>query len=92
MRGRRQEFIQVSTPEQGGRIESFHSTLKTEYIWPMEFSSLEEAAECIGKAFYDYNNVRLHSALGYMTPNEFYRKWLKEHGKEAEPSILYPAK
>ena len=43
--GIRQEFIQVSTPEQQGHIESFHSTLKTAYIWPMEFGSFEEAAE-----------------------------------------------
>ncbi len=90
--GIRQEFIQVSTPEQDGHIESFHGTLKTEYIWPMEFSCFEEALECIEKAFCDYNNVRLHSALGYMTPNEYYRKWMREHGKEVEPSILYPAK
>ncbi len=31
--GIRQEFIANSTPEQQGHIESFHSTLKTEYIW-----------------------------------------------------------
>ena len=43
--GIRQEFIQVSTPEQQGHIESLHSTLKTECIWPMEFGSSEEAAE-----------------------------------------------
>ena len=89
--GIRQEFIANSTPEQQGHIESFHSTLKTEYIRPMEFNSFEEAAECIEKAFCDYNNVRLHSALGYMTPNEYYRKWMREHGKEVEPSTLYPA-
>ncbi len=43
--GIRQEFIQVSTPEQQGHIESLHGTLKTAYIWPMEFGSFEEAAE-----------------------------------------------
>lgn len=86
--GIRQEFIRVNTPEQDGHIESFHSTLKTEYVWPMEFGSFEEAAECIEKAFHDYNNVRIHSAIGYMTPNEYYGKRLREHGKEVEPSIL----
>ena len=90
--GIKQEFIAVSTPEQQGHIESFHSTLKTEYIWPMEFNSYEEAAGHIEKAFYDYNNVRMHSAIGYMAPNEFYNKWMREHGKEVEPSILYRRK
>ena len=48
----------------------------------MAFSSFEEAAECIEKAFYDYNNVGLHSALNFMTSNEFCRKCTREHGKE----------
>ncbi len=90
--GLMQEFIRVSAPEQDGHIESLHGTLKTEYIWPMEFGSFEEAAECIEKAFYDYNNVRLHSALVYKTPNEYYRKWMREHGKEVETSIVYQGK
>ncbi len=62
-----------------------------EYMWHV-FGGRLVAAECIEKAFCDYNNVRLHSALGYMTPNEYYRKWMREHGKEVEPSILYQAK
>ena len=55
--GIRQEFIQVSTPEQDWYIESFHDTQKTEYIWSVEFFSVDEAAECKEKAFYDYNNA-----------------------------------
>ena len=43
--GIRQEFIANSTPEQQGHIESFHSTLKTIYIWPMEFGSLTVAVD-----------------------------------------------
>ena len=57
----------------------------------MEFGSYEEAAECIQRAFGDYNNVRIHSSIGYMTPNEFYEKWKKEHGKEMTPSTDYLA-
>jgi len=26
-----------------------------------------------------YNYIRPHQSLGYLTPNEFYQKWLKEH-------------
>lgn len=53
------------------------------------FGSYREVAEYIDKAFYDYNNVRLHSALWYMTPNEFYRNWLREHGNEVESVIPF---
>ncbi|MDA8055567.1 MAG: hypothetical protein M0Z77_07985 [Thermoplasmatales archaeon] len=31
------EYIQKHTPEDNGNIESFHSSLKTDYVWPYEF-------------------------------------------------------
>ena len=36
-------FIYVNTPEQNGHIESFHKTLKKEYIWPCEFADMLDA-------------------------------------------------
>lgn len=50
------------------------------------FGSLDVTAECIKNAFYDYINIRPQ------TPNEYYRRWMREHGKEMERSILYTAK
>ena len=92
--GIRKEFIANSTPEQQGHFQSFHSTLiKTEYIRPMEFGKYEEAAECIQRTFRNYKNVKIHSSIGYMTPNEFEEKWKrKHHGKEVAQSTYYPAK
>lgn len=81
----------MSTPEQHGHMESFRSTTITDYICPVELKRYEEQAGHTEKAFY-YNNVSTHSAIGYMTPNEFYNKWMREHGKGVEPSILYPQK
>lgn len=69
------EYIYVNTPEQNGHIESFHKTLKKEYVWPREFENLEDAREAIRAAFDDYHNERLHSSLGYMTPSEFLELW-----------------
>ena len=37
------EYIYVNTPEQNGHIESFHKTLKKEYVWPREFADIQEA-------------------------------------------------
>ena len=65
------EYIYVNTPEQNGHIESFHKTLKKEYVWPREFANIREAKKVILAAFDDYNNHRIHSALGYLTPSEF---------------------
>ena len=57
------EYIYVNTPEQNGHIESFHKTLKKEYVWPREFADIREAREAILAAFHDYNHTRIHSAL-----------------------------
>jgi putative transposase len=73
--GARQEFIYYNTPEQNGHVESFHHTLKKEYIWPHEFANYQDAEIVIANAFWDYNNSRIHSALGYATPNEFAIQW-----------------
>ena len=69
------EYIHVNTPEQNGHIESFHKTLKKEYIWPYEFADMQDARETIQGAFHDYNHERIHSALGYKTPSEFAALW-----------------
>ena len=65
------EYIYVNTPEQNGHIESFHKTLKKEYVWPREFADIREARDAIHAAFEDYNHHRIHSAIQYLTPSEF---------------------
>ena len=69
--GVKQEFIAVNTPEQNGHMESFHRTLKREYVWTRDFQSFQEASEALQEAYIDYNQRRIHSSLGYMTPYEF---------------------
>ncbi|MDE1831640.1 MAG: DDE-type integrase/transposase/recombinase [Thaumarchaeota archaeon] len=75
--GARQEFIWYHTPEQNGYVESFHKTLKKEYIWPHEFANYQDVEIVI--AFWDYNHSRIHSALGYIIPNEFAKSWEMKH-------------
>ena len=69
--GIKHEFIWHHTPEQNGHVESFHKTLKKEYIWPHEFANYQQAEVVLQKARNDYNTHRIHSALGYLTPDEF---------------------
>jgi len=75
--GVKQEFIAVNTPEQNGHMESFHKTLKREYVWTRDFQNFQEAAETIQEAYIDYNQHRIHSALGYLTPSEYLLKVTK---------------
>jgi putative transposase len=66
----KQEFIAVNTPEQNGHMESFHKTLKREYVWTRDFQTFQEA-------YIDYNQHRIHSALGYLAPYEYLLKVTK---------------
>ena len=59
--------------EQNGYMESFRGTLKREHVWPHEFARFQDAEVVLARAFADYDD-RIHSALGYTTPNEFARK------------------
>ena len=72
------EYIQKHTPEDNGDIESFHNSIKTDYIWPNEFRNFNDASIEIEKAFYDYNECRPHSSIDYLPPREFRRKFLND--------------
>ncbi|AKA49073.1 hypothetical protein IX51_10170 [uncultured archaeon] len=73
--GIRLEYIQKHTPEDNGNIESFHNSIKTDYIWPNEFRDFSEVSRTIEKAFTDYNECRPHSSIDYLPPREFRRKF-----------------
>jgi transposase InsO family protein len=72
------EFIRISGmthvrtspayPQSNGKIERWHKSLKGECIRPGTPLSREDARRLIGQYVDHYNNVRLHSALGYVTP------------------------
>ena len=45
------KFIWKHTPQQNGHIESFHGTLKSEYIWPNDFANYQKTEAAISVAF-----------------------------------------
>ena len=55
-------------PQSNGKIERWHQSLKGECIRPGTPLSLEEARRLVTRYIEHYNNVRLHSAIGYVTP------------------------
>ncbi len=48
--GMQHDFIWENTPEQNGHIESFHKTLKKEYVWPCDFERFQDAEEDLAYA------------------------------------------
>lgn len=63
-------------PWENAYCESFMGTLKREQISCVRYSTLEELQQSITE-FIDqfYNRQRLHSALDYLSPEEFEQKW-----------------
>jgi len=55
-------------PQSNGKIERFHRTIKGDCIRPETPLTLEDAQRIVAKYVEHYNTVRLHSAIGYITP------------------------
>ena len=74
------EFIRISGmthvrtspyyPQSNGKIERWHKSLKGECIRPGTPLSLDDARRLVEGYVEHYNNVRLNSAVGYITPKD----------------------
>jgi len=57
-------------PQSNGKKERFYQTLKSEAIRPQSPLDLEDARRVVERFVTYYNEVRLHSAIGYITPRD----------------------
>jgi putative transposase len=64
-------FITPGRPMENGYIESFHGRFREECLNEHWFLTLDDARETIESWRLDYNRVRPHSSLGYLTPEQF---------------------
>ena len=74
------EFIRISGmthvktspnyPQSNGKIERWHQSLKSECLRPGTPLSLDDARRLVSAYVEHYNTVRLHSAIGYVTPQD----------------------
>lgn len=74
-------FIEPGKPTQNAHIESLNGRIRDELLNAHSFLSIFEARRLAREWRHDYNEVRPHSALGYLTPREF-----ANSQKSAQPS------
>ena len=64
-------FIDPGKPVQNAFIESFNGKFRDECLSQSWYTSLDDAQQIIEAWRMDYNHVRPHSSLGYLTPEEY---------------------
>lgn len=61
------------SPESNGMCEAFNGTFKRDYVYQGYLDNLETLRRQIEKWVNDYNTFAPHSALGMMTPEEYFK-------------------
>jgi putative transposase len=57
-------------PQSNGKLERWHQSRKKESIRPRSPVSPQDARSMVEGYVNEYNNQRLHSAIGYITPHD----------------------
>jgi len=83
-------FITPGRPMENGYIESFHGKFREECLNEHWFLTLDDARETIENWRLDYNRVRPHSSLGYLTPEEFRMGYANVESQQRFPHLHSP--
>jgi len=83
------ERIAAGHPEQNGRHERMHRTLKQEAAQPPA-ANRRRQQQVLDRFRQEYNEVRPHEALGMRTPAEMYQSSMREFPRRL-PEVEYPA-
>jgi transposase InsO family protein len=79
-------------PQSNGKVERFYQTCKNEFVRKTSFLSLDDLKQQLANYINIYNNHRLHSAIGYISPNDMLRgrrdEIIKERKRKLEKARL----
>jgi transposase InsO family protein len=74
--GIRRSLSRKSNPWDNAVSEATYKLYKAEFVSRESFATIEELQVKLSSYVHWFNNVRIHSTLGYMTPVEFKEKGL----------------
>jgi putative transposase len=69
-----QEFTRPATPQQNGHVEAYHSIVDRTICQVYEINNLDQGNEIFSRFEYFYNQERIHSGIGYISPIQFIGK------------------
>jgi putative transposase len=79
-------MARVGNPYENARMESFFKTLKYEEVYLCEYETFEDVVARLPYFIEEvYNRKRLHSAIGYCSPDDFERMILDQENNLPEP-------
>lgn len=73
-RGVKNQYTGYDAPDDNGFVERVIRTIKEEEIWINNYEDFNQAHKAVDHYVQYYNQQRIHSAIGYLTPNEFAAK------------------
>ena len=74
-------------PQSNGKLERFHKTIKVDHIRQNQFDDINQMKLSVSKYIDYYNQERLHSSIGYVTPAQKLQGLEKEIFKQREDKL-----
>lgn len=69
-------------PYDNAIIESYHASIKIEWLYRHRFQTIEDVNKAVFKYNYGfYNTKRIHQSLGYLTPNQAESNYIERNYK-----------
>ncbi len=66
--GIKHKYTKPYRPQTNGKIEAFFKIVKSEFFYPNKFDSIKDVILNLGNFLFEYNHLRRHGGLNYITP------------------------